>query len=64
MELNPFEPNEYVRIYLTKPITKPIAGAIKVLRNAPCFCGSGIKAKRCCLPKLHRHDVKNRSTVV
>jgi hypothetical protein len=22
-------------------------------RNNPCFCGSGVKAKRCCIPRLH-----------
>jgi len=45
-------------------ITKPITGAIKVLRNAPCLCGSGVKAKRCCLPKLQRRDAENRRTVI
>ena len=23
-------------------------------RNAPCFCGKPIKAKKCCLPKMRR----------
>ena len=46
------------------PKTRPITGAIKVRRNAPCICGSGIKAKRCCLPKLHKYDAENRRTMV
>lgn len=47
----------------TEPITKPITGAVKILRNKPCVCGSGIKAKRCCLPKLQRRDTENQRTV-
>ena len=30
---------------------KPNPGYKKVGRNAPCFCGSGIKFKRCCIAK-------------
>jgi hypothetical protein len=27
---------------------------LKYPRNIPCFCGSALKAKRCCIPKLKR----------
>lgn len=29
----------------------------KISRNAPCPCGSGVKAKRCCIPKGITHAV-------
>ena len=30
---------------------KPIRFGAKLGRNEPCHCGSGLKFKRCCLPK-------------
>jgi len=48
----------------TEPVTRPITGTVKIPRNAPCVCGSGLKAKRCCLPKLRERDAKDRRTVV
>ena len=33
---------------------QPIRRADTPRRNAPCPCGSGKKAKRCCLPNIHR----------
>ncbi len=45
-------------------VTKSITGAVKVPRNKPCVCGSGLKAKQCCLPKLQKRDAENRRTVV
>jgi len=33
---------------------RPIRRADTPRRNAPCPCGSGKKAKRCCLPNIHR----------
>jgi len=47
----------------TEPITRPITGAEKIPRNATCICGSGIKAKRCCLLKLQARDAESRRTV-
>lgn len=31
---------------------KPVVDANRIGRNDPCPCGSGKKAKRCCLPKI------------
>jgi hypothetical protein len=31
---------------------QPIRSSTKVKRNQPCPCGSGLKAKRCCLRKI------------
>lgn len=35
----------------TAPRQKPIVNSVKLGVNEPCFCGSGIKYKRCCLRK-------------
>lgn len=33
------------------PLRNPLKG---LSRNDPCFCGSGKKYKKCCLPKLEK----------
>jgi len=33
---------------------QPVRRAKTPRRNEPCPCGSGKKAKRCCLPNIHR----------
>jgi uncharacterized protein YchJ len=32
--------------------TEPIKNTFKIYRNAPCFCGSGKKLKKCCLKDI------------
>lgn len=36
--------------------TEPVAG-----RNDPCPCGSGVKHKRCCLPKREAEEAAKRN---
>ncbi|WAM24123.1 YecA family protein [Myxococcus sp. NMCA1] len=50
----PWRQDPQMDAFLASDRANPLPGSIMPKRNDPCFCGSGLKHKRCCLSRIRR----------